>query len=132
MKHIEVVAGIIIYEDRILCMQRGAGKYDYVSYKYEFPGGKVEPGETNSQALMRELNEELGVEINVSENDYFMTVKYKYPDFEVTMHCYFCRVSSPEFIIKDHINYIWLKRSELDKLDWAPADQPIVRKLMLE
>ncbi|WP_269849329.1 NUDIX domain-containing protein [Methanosarcina horonobensis] len=71
MKHIEVVAGIIIYEDRILCMQRDANKYDYLSYKYEFPGGKVEPGETNSQALMRELLEEMGIEIKVSENDFF-------------------------------------------------------------
>ena len=132
MIHIEFVAGIIMYDDRILCMQRDAGKFDYISYKYEFPGGKVEPGETNSQALMRELHEELGVEITISENDYFMKVTHKYPDFEVTLYSYVCRVSSPEFIMKNHINYIWLKRSELDKLDWAPADQPIVKNLMLE
>ena len=132
LRHIEVVAGIIIYDDRILCMQRDAGKYDNVSYKFEFPGGKVEPGETNSQALMRELREEMDVEIDISENDYFMTVTHQYPDFEVTMHSYVCRVSSPEFIRKKHINHTWLKRSELDKLDWAPADQPIVKRLMLE
>ncbi|AKB77701.1 Mutator mutT protein (7,8-dihydro-8-oxoguanine-triphosphatase) [Methanosarcina horonobensis HB-1 = JCM 15518] len=132
MKHIEVVAGIIIYEDRILCMQRDANKYDYLSYKYEFPGGKVEPGETNSQALMRELLEEMGIEIKVSENDFFMTVIHQYPDFKITMHSYICRVSSSEFVRKEHINHVWLKRLDLDKLDWAPADQPIVKKLMLE
>ena len=132
MKHIEVVAGILIYEDRILCMQRGADKYDYLSYKYEFPGGKVEPSETNSQALMRELREEMEIEINISENDFFMTVTHQYPDFEVTMRSYVCRLSSPEFIRKIHINHTWLKRPDLDKLDWAPADQPIVKKLMLE
>jgi 8-oxo-dGTP diphosphatase len=132
MKNIEVVAAIIIYEDRILCMQRNANKYDYLSYKYEFPGGKVEPGETNSQALMRELREEMGIEINILENTFFMTVDHQYPDFEVTMHSYICRVSSPEFIRKEHINHTWLKRQDLDKLDWAPADQPIVKKLMLK
>jgi 8-oxo-dGTP diphosphatase len=132
MKHIEVVAGIIRNNDRILCMQRNAGEYDYVSYKYEFPGGKVEPGETNSQALVRELHEEMGIEIKISENDFFMTVTYKYPDFEVTMHSYICQVSSPEFTMKNHINYIWLKNTELSKLDWAPADIPIVKKLMLK
>ena len=132
MKHIEVVAGIIIYEDKILCMQRDANKYDYLSYKYEFPGGKVESGETNSQALMRELREEMEIETNISENDFFMTVIYQYPDFEITMHSYICRVNSPEFIRKEHVDHIWLKRPDLDKLDWAPADLPIVKKLMLK
>lgn len=132
MKHIEVVAGIIIYEDKILCMQRDANKYDYLSYKYEFPGGKVEPGETNSQALIRELREETEIEINISENDFFMTVTHQYPDFKVTMHSYICRVNSPEFIRKEHIDHVWLRRQDLDKLDWAPADLPIVKKLMLK
>lgn len=130
MKHLEVVAGIIIYEDRILCMQRNTNKYDYLSYKYEFPGGKVEPGETNIQALMRELREEMEMEIDISENDFFMTMIHQYPDFEVTIHSYICRISSPEFIRKEHINHVWLKRSDIGKLDWAPADQSIVKKLM--
>jgi 8-oxo-dGTP diphosphatase len=113
-------------------MQRNANKYDYLSYKYEFPGGKVEPGETNSQALMRELREEMEIEINISESDFFMVVTYQYPDFEVTMHSYICRVNSSEFIRKEHINHVWLKCQDLDKLDWAPADIPIVKKLMLK
>jgi 8-oxo-dGTP diphosphatase len=61
-----------------------------------------------------------------------MTVAYQYPDFKVTMHSYICRVNSPEFIRKEHINHAWLKRQDLDKLDWVPADQPIVKKLMLK
>lgn len=121
-----------MYGDKILCMQRDAGKYDYISYKYEFPGGKIEPGETNSEALMRELHEEMGVEINISEKDFFMTVTYQYPDFKVTMHSYICRVNNPEFVRKEHINHAWLKSQDLDKLDWVPADQPIVKKLMLK
>lgn len=132
MKHIEVVAGIIKYNDKILCMQRGAGEYDYVSYKYEFPGGKVEPDETNSQALVRELHEEMGIDIKISENDFFMSVTYEYPDFEVTLYSYICQLSSPGFTMKNHINYKWLENTELSKLDWAPADQPIVKKLMLK
>ena len=76
MKHLEVVAAIIKYNDLILCMQRPVGKFDYVSLKFEFPGGKVEPGETNSQALMRELREEMAMKTDITEDDYFMTVTH--------------------------------------------------------
>lgn len=130
MKHLEVVAGIIKYEDLILCMQRPVGKYDYVSLKYEFPGGKVEPGETNSEALKRELLEEMDMKVEVSEDDHFMTVNCPYPDFEITMHAYLCKVKSQEFVRKEHIDHKWLRKEELNTLDWAPADQPIVAKLM--
>ncbi len=130
MKHLEVVAGIIKYEDLILCMQRPVGKFDYVSLKYEFPGGKVEPGETNSQALKRELYEEMEMKVNVSESDYFMSVNHTYPDFEITMHAYFCEVDSMEFVRKEHVDHKWLKKEDLASLDWAPADQPIVKQLM--
>lgn len=130
MKHLEVVAGIIEYDDLILCMQRPVGKYDYVSLKYEFPGGKVEPGESNSEALRRELMEEMEMKVSVSEEDYFMSVTHEYPDFEITMHSYICKVDSQSFIRKEHVDHKWLTISELSTLDWAPADKPIVKKLM--
>lgn len=130
MKHLEVVAGIIKYGDLILCMRRPVGKYDYVSLKYEFPGGKVEPGESNSEALKRELMEEMEMDVSVSEEDYFMSVTHEYPDFEITMHAYVCKVDKQDFIRKEHVDHKWLCISELDSLDWAPADKPIVKKLM--
>ena len=129
MKKLEVVAAIIMYEDKILCMQRNKGKYDYVSYKYEFPGGKIEPGETKAQALQRELLEEMELKVSITEEDYFMTVEHAYPDFEVTMHSFICNVETQKFVRKEHIDHKWLKREELNRLDWAPADIPIVKKL---
>lgn len=132
MKKHEVVAGIIIYNDLILCMQRNKGKYDYVSYKYEFPGGKIEPGEIRSQALQRELSEEMALEVNIREEDFFMTVEHTYPDFQITMHSFICHVGSQEFERKEHVDHKWLKREELMQLDWAAADIPIVKKLQEE
>lgn len=112
MKSLEVVAGIIQYEDLILCMQRNKGKYDYVSYKYEFPGGKIESGETRPEALMRELREELSLEVKITEADYFMTVVHQYPDFKITMHSFICKVSGQQFERKEHIAHQWLRKEE--------------------
>ncbi len=129
MKHIEVVAAIILWNGKILCMQRNAGKYHYVSYKYEFPGGKIEPGESNIEALTRELREEMDIEVEISDKDYFLTVHHDYPDFSITMHSYLCRVSNNCFTRKEHAAHQWLDKSELHTLDWASADIPIVKKL---
>ena len=86
MKHYEVVAAVIEHDGKILCMQRNKGKFDYVSYKFEFPGGKVEAGEERHTALERELREEMDMDISIPEDAYLMTVEHTYPDFALTMH----------------------------------------------
>ena len=130
MKHYEVVAAVIEYEEKILCMQRGEAKFEYVSYKYEFPGGKVEVGEENYTALERELKEEMDMNVSIGEDDYLLTVEHIYPDFAITMHAYLCKVDNPDFVMKEHVDYKWLSVSELDTLEWAEADKPIVEWLM--
>lgn len=130
MKKIEVVAGIIIFGYEILCMQRNTSKYDYLSCKFEFPGGKVELGESRVEALKRELMEEMDMGVVVEEKDFFLTVQHLYPDFEIEMHSYVCRVKDKDFVMKEHAGYKWLKKSELSTLDWALADMPIVDKII--
>ena len=127
MKHLEVVGAVIVYDGKVLCMQRGEGKYPYVSLKYEFPGGKVEAGETHPEALMRELREEMNFDVSITEDDYLTTVNHKYPDFEITMYCYLCHPTSPEFTRKEHINHVWALPNEMMDLDWAPADIPVAK-----
>ena len=129
MKHYEVVAAVIEYDNKILCMQRDKAKFDYVSYKFEFPGGKVEAGEENHNALARELNEEMDMNVNISAEDYLLTVDHTYPDFAITMHAYLCKGEKPDFVMKEHISFKWLPVGELDTLDWAEADKPIVEYL---
>lgn len=129
-KKVEVVAGIIIYKAEILCVQRGISKFDYVSYKYEFPGGKIEEGESRIEALRREVNEELDMKLSVEEEDYFITVDYHYPDFDIIMHGYICKVVNKIFVLKEHVDYKWMTKDKLLSLDWAPADIPIVSKVM--
>ena len=128
MKHVEVVAAIIQYQDKLLCVQRGDGKYAYISRKYEFPGGKVEPGESQTEALKREISEEL--QMNISVDRPFLTVEHKYPDFAITMHSFMCSVTSPELKLSEHIDYKWLEAGNLLGLDWAAADVPIVQTLV--
>lgn len=129
MKHLEVVAAILEYDGKILCMERGQGKYEYVSFKYEFPGGKIEPGEAKHEAIERELREEMDVHVTVREEDLYTTVQHRYPDFSITMYAFLCHLDSPEFVRKEHVAAKWLLPSELPTLDWAPADVPIMEKL---
>lgn len=128
MKKIEVVAAILCFEDEILCVQRPESKLPYISKKFEFPGGKIENGESNREALKRELFEELNITPQI-ENLY-LSVNHIYPDFELTMHSFICIVESKEIILNEHISSQWLTRKELSKLDWAAADIPIVTKLI--
>jgi len=129
MKKIEVVAAIIYFEDKILCVQRAKNKLSYISEKFEFPGGKIEEGETQKEALKRELFEELNILTEIKT--LFLTVDHKYPDFELTMHSYICEVKTKEIILKEHIALEWLTLKELINLDWAAADIPIVNKLIM-
>jgi 8-oxo-dGTP diphosphatase len=130
MKKIEVVAGIIFCEDQVLCVQRPKNKLNYISEKFEFPGGKIEEGETKEEALHRELYEELNLSTEIKS--FFLTVIHEYPDFELTMHSFICKVDSKELKLHEHIAKKWLHINELTALDWAAADIPIVNKLILK
>lgn len=132
MKKYTVVAAIIENEGQILCMQRDKSKYDYVSYKFEFPGGKIEDGETQEEALCRELVEEMNINASIKKDDFYMTVEHDYPDFSITMHCYNCHVKHRNFKKNVHIAHKWLDISKLNTLDWAAADIPIVNRLQGE
>ena len=92
--------------------------------------GKVDPGETRCQALMRELQEELDLDLEITEENYFDSVRHAYPDFTVTLHFFLCRIKDPVITLKEHTGYRWMNRADLRSLDWVPADEPIVRKLI--
>ena len=124
MKTIEVVAAIITHNDQIFATQRWYGEF---KDGWEFPGGKMEPGETTQQALVREIREELDTEIEVGS--LVETVEYDYPNFHLTMHCFLCTIRSGELVLKEHEAAKWLTRAELDSVDWLPADVKVVEKL---
>ena len=117
MKTIEVVAAIIHREGRILATQRGYGEY---KGWWEFPGGKMEPGETEEQAIVREIREELNVEICVERK--VCTVEHDYPQFHLTMHCFWCSIACGELELKEHQSAKWLATSEWESVEWLPAD----------
>ena len=126
-KLIEVVAAVIEYDGRILCVQRGPAKYSYISKKWEFPGGKIELDESHEKALLREIKEELDLTIEIRAS--LITVDHEYPDFKLKMHAYDCTLTEIGNInFSEHIDHCWLANSDLKfkKLDWAEADIPIV------
>ena len=127
MKSIKVVAAVIIREGKVLCVQRDEHEKEYVSLKWEFPGGKVEDGESREEALVREIEEELAVEVH--ELQYLTTVEHSYPDFHLTMHAYTCVLKTGEVTLKEHVAAQWLAVEELDQLDWAAADVPLCNSL---
>ncbi len=131
MKHYDVSAAIIFVDNKILCVQRGPSKYDYISFKYEFPGGKIEEGESPEVALIREIEEELNLSIN--NLSFFQTVNHTYQDFSITMHAFTCKVKDISIIeLREHLEYKLLKKNDLSNLDWAAADIPFVDKLIKE
>ena len=127
MKRISVVAAIIKHSNRILCVQRGENKYDYISRKFEFPGGKIEANETEQETIVREIREELHMQFEVGEK--LMVVEHAYPDFHLTMHTY-RGTSADEPTLTEHLTYRWLDPEALSSLDWAEADVPIVTELL--
>ena len=125
MKVIEVVAAIIHDEEgRIFATQRGYGP---MKDGWEFPGGKMESGETPEEALKREIWEELETRIEVEQ--LFETIDYDYPDFHLTMHCYICKVESGELTLKEHEAARWLTKEQLSSIDWLPADLSLIGHL---
>ena len=124
IKTIEVVPAIIRHGDKVFATQRGYGEFEG---GWEFPGGKMEPGETPPQALIREIKEELDTEIEVGE--LIETVENDYPKFHLTMHCFMCTVKSGHLILKEHEAAKWLTKNTLDSVDWLPADEGIIDKI---
>ena len=124
MKTIEVVAAVITDNGRIFATQRGYG--DYKDW-WEFPGGKVEPGETPEAALVREIREELDVDIEVGE--LIDTIEYDYPKFHLSMRCYWASVVAGKLVLKEHEAARWLSRGELFSVKWLPSDITLIEKL---
>ena len=126
MKKIEVVAAIIRKDDKIFATQRGYGDF---KDGWEFPGGKMEPGETPEESLKREIWEELSAAINV--DSFVCTVDYDYPQFHLTMHCYYCRLLDDALHLNEHEAARWLTKDQLDCVDWLPADLVVVENIKM-
>ena len=126
MKQIKVVAAVIRKGDKIFATQRGYGEWkDW----WEFPGGKMEAGETPEGALVREISEELSADISVDQ--FLCTVEYDYPQFHLTMHCYLCSLLTEALHLNEHEAARWLTKDELDSVKWLPADVKVVEKLRM-
>jgi len=124
MKTIRVVAAVIRDKDRIFATQRGYGEY---KDGWEFPGGKIEEGETPEQALKREIIEELDTEITVGE--LIDTIEYDYPNFHLSMDCFWCELVSGDLTLKEHEAAKWLDKNTLDSVEWLPADITLIDKI---
>ena len=121
MKTIEVVAAIIRKGDKVFATQRGYG--DWKDY-WEWPGGKVEPGETREQALVREIREELDTEIGIDK--YLTTIEWDYPAFHLTMHCFICSLLTEALHLNEHEAARWLGADDLGSVNWLPADDQLL------
>ena len=127
MKRIEVVAAVIREGDRIFATQRGYG--DFKDW-WEFPGGKMEPGETPEEALVREIREELSTEIRIDR--FLQTVEWDYPAFHLTLHCFMCSLLSASLRLNEHEAARWLTRDDLASVRWLPADEGLLPLIAAE
>ena len=125
-KHLEVVGAVFVQGGKVLAARRGESKYAYVAHKYEFAGGKIEPGESPERALVREIKEELCADIRILRP--FLTMEHEYPDFTITLHTFLCEFLSG-FSNTEHEALEWMPLSSLNAENWAPADAPAVEKL---
>lgn len=124
MKTVRVVAAIIIENDKVFATQRGYGEF---KDGWEFPGGKIEPGETPEEAIVREIREELDTEVEVIE--LLDTVEYDYPNFHLSMGCFICKIKSGDLVLKEHEAAKWLTKDTLGSVEWLPADMGLVREI---
>lgn len=124
MRVIEVVAAIIQRDGAYFATQRGYGEFEGM---WEFPGGKIEPGESRESALKREIQEELGIDITIVK--FLCTTDYDYPSFHLTMYCYLCCVESTEIELREHKSACWLTTELLDSVEWLPADKEVIYEL---
>ncbi len=124
MKTVRVVAAIIVHQNKVFATQRGYGEF---KDGWEFPGGKIELGETPREALVREIREELDTEIEAGE--LLDRVEYDYSDFHLSMDCFFCKIKSGDLVLKEHEAAKWLSKEELDSADWLPADRKLIAEI---
>ena len=124
MKTVRVVAAIIIENGKVFATQRGYGEF---KDGWEFPGGKIEPGETPEEAIVREIKEELDTEVEVIE--LLDTVEYDYPNFHLSMGCFICKIKSGDLVLKEHEAAKWLTKDTLGSLEWLPADVGLVGEI---
>lgn len=124
MKEIKVVAAIIQKENKILATKRGYGEFINM---WEFPGGKIEPGETKAEALIREIKEELNIEISVDK--FALDIEYQYPNFYLFMSCFMCSIKEGSIEFLEHNDGKWITKEELNTLNWLPADIDAVNYL---
>ena len=126
MKGIRVVAAVIRDGDRVFATQRGYG--DYKGW-WEFPGGKIEPGETPEEALKREISEELAADIRVEE--FIATVEYDYPEFHLSMDCFFCSLENGSLTLLEAEDAAWLTREDIYSVKWLPADLLLIQQIVI-
>lgn len=127
LKIIRVVAAVIKDGDKIFATERGYGDF---KGGWEFPGGKIEEGETPQEALIREIKEELDVDIEVHE--LIETVEYDYPSFHLSMDCFWCEIIKGELVLKEHQAARWLTKETINDVEWLPADIELVKKIISE
>jgi 8-oxo-dGTP diphosphatase len=128
MNEVEVVAAIIIKDDKILCTQKSKDD-KYLALKWEFPGGKIEKGETHQEALKREIKEELNIDIKVT--DFYMSIIHSYNTFHIKLYTYLCEMKNKTITLNEHRNYKWLGKEDLKSLDWLDADVSIAKNIIM-